>query len=747
MAQLKDTIVSGSLRATDTIYTTTLQTKTINALTENNSTTYGPGINGQVLKSNGTSVYWTTLGGASDYEVIDSSSARAIGTGTNLITERTIHYGLPTINNAHNYTSNTAIYAPTAGGTKNQILVSAGSTAIPTWKATANGAAYATSSNGELTFGTLPIAQGGTGATSFTVNSVIISGSSTTSPLTTRAIKNITAKGNLGWTSSSVDNTIVTTNTMAYWDGKYNSTSSNLTYCVKGAFGNLAIKDSLGANDIPSLAASKITSGTFDAARIPNLSTDKLTSGTLPVGRGGTGVTNTADARTLFLTATGNARIFYGTCDTADSTVAKVVTCSVYPDLQTGDILIVKFSHTNTGAVANLTLNVNNKGAKGIKKQYNNTLANLTHAGELRADTIAEFIYNGQYWILANADYNNTYNYSSLQSASGASRMAENTTNGGIGLHGYTLQLMTLNQAWSSIACTNGSTANNSGTTTQKTSARADFLLDAPILYMTDNKYVAPQTESNVSGYTAYACNFLYNTSGNVTLSIQQPVYLVGILNSDKVTFKLDENQWWTQSLPTQQDPQAKSNKIYILLGLAYSATNIYLLPYHPVYYHNGIRIQLLSGSGGGTGTWIGTEAPEEESYNLWVDTDEDATGAMVLRGDAIKMLNFTIASSKWTLHDGLYVTELPFGSTSGTRASTNASYTANGINVDDVVLSLQILTNKHLIQDGTLSWETSNGSLLLKSTQQITNTITGYVVLGTSMGFVPTIVAQNPVF
>ena len=69
------------------------------------------------------------------------------------------------------------------------------------------------------------------------------------------------------------------------------------------------------------------------------------------------------------------------------------------------------------------------------------------------------------------------------------------------------------------------------------------------------------------------------------------------------------------------------------------------------------------------------------------------------------------------------------------------------GINVDDVVLSLQILTNKHLIQDGTLSWETSNGSLLLKSTQQITNTITGYVVLGTSMGFVPTIVAQNPVF
>lgn len=55
-----------------------------------------------------------------------------------------------------------------------------------------------TTTNGVLTAGTIPVAAGGTGAASFTANSIIVSGSSTTAALTTRAITNITAKGDLG---------------------------------------------------------------------------------------------------------------------------------------------------------------------------------------------------------------------------------------------------------------------------------------------------------------------------------------------------------------------------------------------------------------------------------------------------------------------------------------------------------------------------------------------------------------------
>ena len=58
MAQLKDTTVSGSLRATDTIYTSTLQTQILHAPTTSNGTSYGAGTNGQILRTNGTSAYW-----------------------------------------------------------------------------------------------------------------------------------------------------------------------------------------------------------------------------------------------------------------------------------------------------------------------------------------------------------------------------------------------------------------------------------------------------------------------------------------------------------------------------------------------------------------------------------------------------------------------------------------------------------------------------------------------------------------
>ena len=58
MAQLKGTTVSGSLRATDTIYSTKLQTGILYAPTTNEGTTYGPGIDGNLLLSNGSSIYW-----------------------------------------------------------------------------------------------------------------------------------------------------------------------------------------------------------------------------------------------------------------------------------------------------------------------------------------------------------------------------------------------------------------------------------------------------------------------------------------------------------------------------------------------------------------------------------------------------------------------------------------------------------------------------------------------------------------
>jgi len=53
-----------------------------------------------------------------------------------------------------------------------------------------------------------------------------------------RAIYNRTSAGNLEWTAAATDVHLITKNTLAYWNGAYNGTNSNLAYCNKGAFGN-----------------------------------------------------------------------------------------------------------------------------------------------------------------------------------------------------------------------------------------------------------------------------------------------------------------------------------------------------------------------------------------------------------------------------------------------------------------------------------------------------------------------------
>lgn len=101
----------------------------------------------------------------------------------------------------------------------------------------------------------------------------------------------------------------------------------------------------------------------------------------------------------------GSNIIHYGECSTAAATVAKVVNCTGFT-LATGAWIAVKFTVTNTGAVANLTLNVNSTGAKNIK--YRN--AGLSSASVLAANRVYLFVYDGtNYQIVGDLDTNTTY--------------------------------------------------------------------------------------------------------------------------------------------------------------------------------------------------------------------------------------------------------------------------------------------------------------------------------------------------
>lgn len=109
---------------------------------------------------------------------------------------------------------------------------------------TANGSYNILTSKNAVT-----VAQGGTGKTTLTSGYALIGNG--TSAVTLRAITNNTAKGSLGWTSATGTN-LITSNTLAYWNGSYSGTSSNLSILgtvTKGVWNGSAISVAYGGTN------------------------------------------------------------------------------------------------------------------------------------------------------------------------------------------------------------------------------------------------------------------------------------------------------------------------------------------------------------------------------------------------------------------------------------------------------------------------------------------------------------------
>lgn len=65
--------------------------------------------------------------------------------------------------------------------------------------------------------------------------------------------KSLSTVGTSGWINASIDGNIIPDMSfIAYWNGAYNGTNSNLAYCNKGAFGSFAIKNSLAFSELTS---------------------------------------------------------------------------------------------------------------------------------------------------------------------------------------------------------------------------------------------------------------------------------------------------------------------------------------------------------------------------------------------------------------------------------------------------------------------------------------------------------------
>lgn len=275
----------------------------------------------------------------------------------------------------------------------------------------------------------------------------------------------------------------------------------------------------------------------------------------------------------------GNAKIFAGTCSTAAATSAKTVDCSAFTqsDLVKGVLIFVTFTATNSAAVSALTLDVNNTGALPLKKIYQiSTPANLTNAGELRANQTYMFQYDGTNWVCMTLDYNtdtvpnNLYYFGNV--------VADNA------IPRYTIAMQTSAGTWNSVTV-NGVTATTSSACTK------GFILGSDILYYNGSGGIASgKTGTNSAGYIAsYSIDFRYSSNCTASagtaspLTTGRPIYFVGTVGSDGL-FYLDTTKWWTQELPTTED-----GKVYIYVGHAINTYSIALHAEHPIYeYKNG---------------------------------------------------------------------------------------------------------------------------------------------------------------
>lgn len=112
-------------------------------------------------------------------------------------------------------------------------------------------------------------------------------------------------------------------------------------------------------------------------------------------GTSGQVLTSTGSGAPEWKAAAGGQSCWYGTCDTAANTAAKVVACTGFT-LQTGSMITVKFAASNT--VKDPTMNVNSTGAKTIRIND----ANLTASRNWGDGCAVTFVYDGTYWVLIN---------------------------------------------------------------------------------------------------------------------------------------------------------------------------------------------------------------------------------------------------------------------------------------------------------------------------------------------------------
>lgn len=163
-------------------------------------------------------------------------------------------------------------------------------------------------------------------------------------------------------------------------------------------------------------------------------------------------------------------------------------------------------------------------------------------------------------------------------------RIAGRVVAGSTGLYALQPSLLVDRNENKYVSITTSSTAHASGT--PKTCTTLGFYPDNILTSTTS--YASGNSGSNTI-YRTYTMT-VNQCFGTASLTAYRPVYLVCTFNRNDGKFYLDTTQWWSQTVP-QQD----NGKLYIYLGITANTTTFTLDSIHPILCYKDGRVQEVT--------------------------------------------------------------------------------------------------------------------------------------------------------
>lgn len=282
----------------------------------------------------------------------------------------------------------------------------------------------------------------------------------------------------------------------------------------------------------------------------------------------------------------------FGAVDSTSTSTAFTATVAGITELKDGTVVMLKNGVVTSAS--GFTININGLGAKPVYNSMS-TGNDITPTAPARETTIFNINYtlllvystdlvDGGAWI----------NYRGYNSDT-------NTIGYQIRTNSYSLPMDSLTYRYRLLFTSADGTefvpANNS-TSTNATASRTvcQSKIDpfgAIVYYGTTASVAAGSRPSAAYLWSQYAISLGYSfnrTGAALTMTAWKPVYVKASPQTDGSAI-MDSTTPYVQALPSTAD-----GKIYIFLGVAYSATNIELQNNHPVYYHDGTSIKLWTG-------------------------------------------------------------------------------------------------------------------------------------------------------